>query len=485
MAEGLDYPNVGTVVIYGGGDFYIKHHILTRDRLHQMIGRTGRNFPGCAVLHESLRELYTNGNTVDFSYTQVRHNTDVCELFHVDLLNNNSIDTRLLVNFRVFYEYSCDKVIEQLRRFCTGDLELHVSDIANVMLVGGITTEIIPALIRISKFENNDTTYGIFILPFLISIFAYRDILSLRDDSDRSWTKPDWKLRMDFVVHDPFSFLSSNEIWVKPDWSKSLTMWSTFHDRCRIVDHFNNIMEISEFNVLRPKISFAKLEDVIMAFNDIDIDPKYFRYMWSFTWCLISIVLQSRSIWDYCFPSEPPIQAMIIARHTMTRYGTQMTRILPPTVTTLSFIQVLNAIETDLFNDVNDVYRSNQLIQPLVNMEKPYGRTHFVMKDKTYRIKQKHEISKSYREIGLLHIVSCIVQKDTFDYYYHTLLQLDSLNVNKCRIPMCYYSWVLSINSMRVEVNESSDRQVYRDMLWESISNDFSNRIKNVNRVRL
>jgi hypothetical protein len=108
--------------------------------------------------------------------------------------------------------------------------------------------------------------------------------------------------------------------------------------------------------------------------------------------------MQTRAIWDYCYPSESPIQAMIIARHTMTRYGTQIMRILPATVTTLLFIQVLNAIETDLFDDINDVYRNNQLIQPLVNMEKPYGRTHFVMKDKTYRIKQKQEISKNCRE---------------------------------------------------------------------------------------
>jgi hypothetical protein len=284
MAEGLDYPNVGTVVIYGGGDFYIKHHILTRDRLDQMIGRTGRNYPGCAVLHESLRELYTKGNSTDFSYTHVRHNTDVCELFHEDLLGSNSIDTSLLVNFRVFYEYSCDRLITQLRRFCTGDAKLDVVDIANVLLVGGTSTEIIPSLMRISNFNDSDTTYGIFVLPFVISIFAYRDILSMRDDSDHLWRKPDWKLRMNFVVHDPFSFMiDNNGNWGKPDWSKNNIMWTDFHERRSIADHFNNTMEISEFNILRPKINFAKLEDVIMAFNDIDIDPKYFRYMWSFT----------------------------------------------------------------------------------------------------------------------------------------------------------------------------------------------------------
>jgi superfamily II DNA/RNA helicase len=508
MAEGIDYPNVQNVFIYAPDNikFYVANKMISRSKLLQMVGRTGRNRPGTVLMSSSLYNLYmTEKDTSLFNLDAIRDDVNLSMLHFESEFNDKCLSmVEIHRKFRTIYEHANNEMrrtINGIYGFQTDDtttrdgiIRYTIAEKIDIRLT--VTFMALRDYIELFKNDNRISTYDkssmiVFVDLLLVSMLAANDIAGLGTNEQMYEQWANLYEYEELYSVDPCTYVGKDRILRTTD-SLEDPVFNAYRKNVAIIDHFYKIFnaEYSVVYIRDNEVIKDRIATLWRIMIKIGATAHEIRNIWRYATCMLSLLSQRRTPWNYVFMDEAPLEGLLLFRLTYEKNANLISQVISDLFLPKAICAVFHKMEQCLLQRANEAIQSDR-IEPVLRTQ------NFPLAGQLLKLDKKGKLElmstteirtqMSSNKYNLYSIVKLTLNPEydfkRFETMYLITSSMDLVLNNN------YFSWILSRNVINgsdtiISLDKNADERIMQ-LLGTSMAMNFFSRLTKHNRNML
>jgi hypothetical protein len=379
MAEGIDYPNVQEVFIYAPDkiSFYVINKMINKSKLLQMVRRTGRNRPGTVVMSSSLSNLYrTEKDDSLFRLESERDDVNLSMLHYESEFKDKCLSmVDIREKYRTIYTHTNNEMTRAVREIYrleskdqgTRDSIIRYIIAEKIDLRLAVTfmnlrdyMELVKTDSDIGKYEKNSMI--VFVDLLLVSMLAANDIAGLGTNEQAYANEANLGKYEELYSIDPWTYVDKDRIlritseleeYQYKAYRKNVTIYEQFN---KVLNAANSVIAIKDQPVTQAML--LKLWRIIRLMGATARD---LRNIWRYTTCMLSLLSQRRTPWNYVFMDEAPLEGLLLFRLTYTKNANLISQVISDLFFPKAICAVFHKMEQCLLQRANEAIHKGKI----------------------------------------------------------------------------------------------------------------------------